>query len=351
VIAVADVEVDNVERARARSSRIVGYRDYRELLARSDIDGVVVATPDHWHVPVSIAAADAGKHVYCEKPLTLTVAEGRALVDAVRANDIAFQTGSQQRSTEEFQLACELARCGRLGELVRVETEFAEGPTMAPVPAAPQPATLDWDTWLGPAPEVPYHQLRAGATFRYFRDYSGGAITDLGAHELDIVGWGTGNDRSGPVSVAGTATFDPGFYETAVTFAVDYTYASGLAVHMTSTTGMWFVRFVGTDGEVTVYRGGIEASRPELLDYELGSGDVVLETSRDHYGNWLAAIETGTRPICDVEVGHRAATMCHLANIAIATGRTLMWDPLAEQFVDDAEADALLSRTPRAGWP
>ncbi len=350
VLAVADVEARNVEGARSRSSRIDGYRDYRELLARSDIDAVVVATPDHWHVPVSIAAANAGKHVYCEKPLTLTVAEGRTLVDAVRANGIAFQTGSQQRSTEEFQLACEIARNGVLGDLVRVETRFARGPTMAVVSADPQPDTLDWDTWLGPAPAVAYHQLRAGATFRYFRDYSGGTITDLGAHELDIVQWGSGHDGSGPVSVSGTATFDPGMYETPVTFAVDFAYEGGLTVHMTDTDGEWFVQFFGTDGDVSVHRGGIEASRPELLDYQLGSGAVVLETSRDHYGNWLDAIDSGTLPICDVEIGHRGATMCHLANIAIETGRALTWDPVAEQFVGDTEADALLSRSPRDGW-
>jgi len=351
VIAVADVDATRIDAARALSRRIVGYRDYRELLARPDIDAVVVATPDHWHALASIDAANAGKHVYCEKPLTLTVAEGRAMVTAARANGIAFQTGSQQRSREEFHKACEIVRNGGIGALVGIEAVIASGPVLPAEPAGELPDTFDWDTWLGPAPEVPYHQVRAGATFRYFRDYSGGTITDIGAHELDIAQWGAGRDGSGPTTIRGTATFSPdNFYESPVAFDVQYTYDDGVTLHLTSTDSTWFVRFTGTDGDLLVYLGVLEASRPEILDYELGAGAIGLVRSRDHYRNWLDAIEHGTTPICDVEIGHRSATMCHLANLAIETGRTLTWDPAAERFVGDPAADALLSRPARAGW-
>jgi predicted dehydrogenase len=352
VVAVADPDATRVEAAvAATGNRATGYRDYRELLARSDLDAIVNVTPDHWHAKISIDAANAGKHVYCEKPLTLTIAEGRAMVSAARANLIAFQTGSQQRSVEEFQLACELVRNGRLGQLQSIEASIYGTPIMPAEPANPQPETLDWDLWLGPAPVVPYHQLRAAGTFRYFRDYGGGTITDLGAHELDIAQWGAGRDASGPTTISATATFAPdNFFESAIAFDARYTYADGVALRLYSSDENWHVRFTGSEGEVRVARGLLEASRPELLDYELGSGDVVLETSRDHFVNWFKAIEYGVTPICDVEIGHRSATLCHLANIAIETGRTLTWDPVLEQITGDADANALLSRPYREGW-
>ncbi|HEU0036470.1 MAG TPA: Gfo/Idh/MocA family oxidoreductase [Kofleriaceae bacterium] len=349
VIAGADPDATHLEFGIHESRRrAVGYRDYRELLARDDIDAVAIVTPDHWHAKIAIDAAAAGKHVYCEKPLTLTVTQGRAIANAAATAGIAFQTGSHQRSTEEFQRACELVRNGALGALQRVEVSIYPGPFADPEPALPQPDTLDWDLWLGPAPVVPYHQQRAANTFRYFRDYSGGTITDLGAHELDIVQWGTGTDASGPIAVRATGTFAAGnLYESVTDFDVEYTYASGVVARMRSSLDIWSVHFFGSDGDVRVGRGWMEASRPELLTYELGSGAVALETSRDHIGNWLDAIERGTPTICPAEVGHRAATLCHLANLAIETGRTLAWDPAAEQFVNDPEANALLSRPAR----
>lgn len=353
VRAVADPEMTRVEAAVARTrGRALGYRDYRELLARDDVDAVVIATPDHWHAKVSIDAANAGKHVYCEKPVTVSVAEGRAMVDAVRANDIAFQTGSHQRSIEHFQLACEIVRNGRIGQLQRMEVMIPAGPVTPPEPANPQPETLDWDLWLGPAPSATYHQLRAAGTFRYFRDYGGGTITDLGAHELDIAQWGAGRDATSPATIVGTGTFEPGnFFESATVFDVRYTYNDGLELRLRDTTGIWSIQFFGTDGDILVAPGGIlQASRPELLDYELGSGAVVLENSRDHHANWADAILEGTLPICDVEIGHRSATLCHLANIAIETGRTLTFDPIAERFMGDPAADMLLSRPYREGW-
>jgi predicted dehydrogenase len=272
-------------------------------------------------------------------------------VNAVRANRIAFQTGSQQRSSAEFQLACEIVRNGRIGQLQRVEALIPGGPVTAPEPANPQPDTLDWDLWLGPAPSTAYHQLRAAGTFRYFRDYSGGTITDLGAHELDIAQWGAGRDATGPTTIAGSGRFEPGnFFESPTELDVVYTYDDGLEVRLRNTTGIWSIQFFGTEGEILVALGTLQASRPELLEYELGSGAVALETSRDHHVNWFDAIRDGTVPICDVEIGHRSASLCHLANIAIDTGRTLAFDPTAERFIDDPAADLLLARRYREGW-
>ena len=352
VVGVADVDAAHLAAASERSRDLVTYRDYRELLTRIDLDGVVIATPDHWHARTAIDAANAGKHVYCEKPLTLTLAEGRKMVNAARANGIAFQTGSQLRSLRQFQLACEIVRNGRIGQLLSIETAVSPGPFQGGVPApVPQPATLDWDLWLGQCPARPYHQLRADWTFRYFHDYAGGAITDLGAHELDIAQWGAGYERSGPTTIRGTATFAPGnYFETPTTFDVHFTYDNGVTLHLTTTEGDWSVEFTGTDGWIRLNGATLEASRPELLDYVLGSGAVVLATTTGHYENWFGAIANGTVPVADVEIGHRTASMCHLANLAIELGRELTWDPIVEAFVGDAEADARRSRPQRAPW-
>ena len=351
VIAVADVDATHVEAAIAMRNGLVGYRDYRDLLARPDIDAVVIATPDHWHVKASIDAANAGKHIYCEKPLTLRIAEGRTLVDVVQARGVAFQTGSQQRSFWQFQKACELVRNGGIGQLMSIETVIPEGPFHEAVSAEPQPDTLDWDMWLGQCAVVPYHQLRAGSTFRFFRDHGGGNITDIGAHELHIAQWGAGYDRSGPTKVRGTATYRPGnAFESPIRFDVTFTYDNGVTLRLGNTDSTWLVQFNGSDGWVKVHWDGLEASRPEILDYEPGSGAVVLKTTQDHYDNWFDAIENGTPTIADVEAGHRSATICHLANIAIDLGRELTWDPVAEQFPGDAEANARRSRPQRAPW-
>ncbi len=351
VVAVADVDALRVDAALAMGPGMIGYRDYRELLARDDIDAVVIATPDHWHAKASIDAANAGKHVYCEKPLSLTIAEGRRMVDAARANDIAFQTGSQQRSSELFQRACEIVRNGRIGQLVSMEVTVWPPPVEPALPAVPQPDTLDWEMWLGQCAVVPYHQLRAGPTFRYFRDYAGGSLTDYGGHELDIAQWGAGTDLSGPTRVRGTATYQTGnFFEAPVAFDVTYTYGNGVTLHLTTSDELWSVQFIGADGWIKINWDGITASRPELLEWKLGSGAVVLATKTGHFDDWFEAMASGARPIADVEIGHRTATMCHLGNIAIELGRELTWDPVAEAFVGDAEANARVSRPQRAPW-
>ena len=351
IVGVADVDTAKVDAATAMGADIAGYQDYRELLARSDIDAVVVATPDHWHAKASIDAANAGIHVYCEKPISLTIAEGRRMVEAVQANGIAFQTGSQQRSNAQFPLACEIVRNGRIGQLTSIEVGVWPGPFEPPVPTVPAPVTLDWDMWLGPAPVVPYHPWRAARTFRYFRDYAGGALADYGAHEIDIAQWGAGYDLSGPAKVRATGTFPAGnAFDAPTAFDVMYTYGNGVTVHLTTTDDLWFAQFFGSDGWVKVTGAGIEASRPEILEFQLGSGAIKLAGEGGHYDNWFAAIAYGTPPVAHVEIGHRTASMCHLANIAIALGRELTWDPDAESFIGDAEANGLLSRPQRAPW-
>ncbi len=351
VIALADVDGDYLDKAVTRTEgKAKGYRDYRQLLDRSDVHAVIIATPDHWHALPAIDACDAGKDVYCEKPLSLTVADGRAMVAAGRRNNTVFQTGTQQRSDARFHLACELVRNGAIGELQNVKCVLGRGPVAETEPAEKIPVYLDWNTWLGPAPEVDYHQNRCRYLFRWFYAYSGGKMTDWGAHHLDIAQWGIGTEHSGPVAVEGTGTFPEGnFYETAVDFDVHYEYANGVKLHATG-AGENGVTFTGSEGEIFVSRGEIRASRPEILEYELGSGDVVLYESRNQHQNWLDCMRSRELPISDVEIGHRSATVCHLGNIAIRLGRKLSWDPGAERFVGDAEANERLGYEYRSPW-
>jgi len=349
VVAVCDVYGPHLKQAKERAGgRAVAYTDFRDLLDRKDIDAVLIATPDHWHALIAIAACQAGKDVYCEKPLTLTIAEGRALVNAVRRYGRVFQTGSQQRSDDEFRFACELVRSGRIGKLHTIRTGFGGGPTSPYEPDTDPPPDLDWNLWLGPAPWVPYNKLRCIYNFRWFYDYSGGKMTDWGAHHNDIAQWGNGTELSGPVEIEGTATFPTsGLYDTATSFLITYTYANGVKLICGQGHG---AKFEGTDGWVHVDRGFLEASPPELLEEKLGPGDVHLYHSESHRENWLECLKTREKPICDVEIGHRSVTVCHLGNIAIRSGRKLRWDPDRERFVGDDAMNRWLSKPMRAPW-
>lgn len=327
--------------------------DYRKLLDAKDIDAVLVSTPDHWHALVTVDACKAGKDVYCEKPLTLVVAEGRAMADAARANKRIVQTGSQQRSAKEFRQACELVRNGALGKLKEV-TVGLPGPNWVnrakmPVPDGTPPAALDYDRWLGPAPERAYNANRVHYLFRFFWDYSGGQQTNFGAHDLDIAQWGLGTDDSGPVAVEGTATYNRhNWYETPETAKQTFTYASGVQVHCTLGGGNpGGVTFVGEKGTVHVRRGAITVTLDgeKVPDpYKLPTGDVKLYVSNNHHANWLECVKSRRLPICDVEIGHRSATVCHLGNVAIRTGRKIAWDPKAETILNDREAAAMLTK-------
>jgi predicted dehydrogenase len=366
VVAVCDVDTDHLAKAAAAveksGTKPQTFADYRKLLAAKDVDAVLISTPDHWHALPTVHACQAGKDVYCEKPLTLTVAEGRAMVEAARQNKRVVQTGSQQRSGKEFRQACELVRNGAIGKVNTVKvglpgpnwTDRAKG--KGPVPDSDPPKALDYDFWLGPAPLRPFNENRVHYLFRFYWDYSGGQQTNWGAHHLDIAQWGLGADDTGPVEVEAKATFHPqGWFETPVSASQTFTYAGGVKL-LCSLGGKGYpggTTFEGDKGTVHVNRGKIEVmlGGEKVPDpYKLPIGDVKLYVSNNHHQNWLECIKTRKPPICDVEIGHRSATVCHLGNIAIRTGRKITWDPAKEAIVGDPEAAAMLSKTYRSPW-
>jgi len=350
ILAVCDVD----EGRRLAAQKRVGegcdaYNDYRELLDRDDIDAVVIATPDHWHTLTSIHACQAGKDIYCEKPLTLTIEEAKVLTGTVRRYGRVFQTGSQQRSSSEFRRACEMVRSLRIGKVDVAQVGIGAGPVGDFAADEDPPPGLDWDLWLGPAPRVPFNKLRHPYNFRWFYDYSGGKMTDWGAHHNDIVQWGFGMDGSGPVSIEGKACFPTrGLYETATDFEVTYEYADGRKA-ICSSTGHG-VKFVGSEGWIHVDRGFLQTEPAALKDDPPGPYDKRLFRSPGHRQNWLDCIRTRERPICDVAVGAHSVVVCHLNNIALRLGRKLRWDPERWVFKDDEEANRCLGKPYRAPW-
>jgi predicted dehydrogenase len=361
LLAVCDVDKRHRENAKRTIDRKYGnadcttYNDYRQLLARDDIDAVFHALPDHWHGIVCVAAANAGKDIYGQKPLARTIKEGRAIVDAVERNGVIWQTGSQQRSDGRFRLACELVRNGRLGKIKFAEARLPSGGGRGggnPVPV-PVPEGFDYDMWLGPAPAQPYRDLGKGGmhwNWRWMRDFSGGQITDWSGHNIDIAHWGLGLDRTGPTSVSGKGSFsDSGLFNVITGFDFDLNYADGSLIKVTSKYGPG-VRFVGEEGEILVTREKIEASNPSILKDPIPSNGIHLYKSRDHHQNFLDCVRSRKETICPAEVGHRSISAGLLGEIAIYTGRTLNWNPDTEEFVDDSIADGLLTRAYRAPW-
>ncbi len=365
VIYVAACDVDSNHLANAIQQLgpdTKGYEDFRQLLDRKDINAVTIATPEHWHTLCALEAMRKGKDVYCEKPLTLTIEEGKALVKVARETNRIFQVGSQQRSDGRFRLACELVRNGRIGKLVRVETRIGTNPKGGPFKVEEPPKGLNWDFWLGPTPKVDYVKQRCHYEFRWWYDYSGGKLTDWGAHHNDIAQWGIGADGSGPVAVEGEGeapSKEPNSYNCHPTFKVTYTYGNGVKLVCThnqmadapdtkkNDNG---VLFVGEKGEwIFVNRGKIEASDKKLIEEPLAANANRLYTSNNHMGNFLEGVRTRKACICTAEVGHRSVTVCHLGAIALRTGKKLKWDPVKEMF-DDAEANKMLSRPYRAPW-
>lgn len=354
VVAICDVDKAHREAAN-RSANLPEsslYNDFREVIARSDVDAVCVATPDHWHTIPSIAAIQAGKDVYCEKPLTLTIAEGRALANAAKRYGRIVQTGSQQRSDARFRLACELVRNGHIGKLKRVEVGIPGNNRENPLDWKPEPVPdgFDYDMWLGQAPLRPYHPMRCHYTFRFILEYSGGQMTNWGAHYLDIAQWGIGADDSGPVKIVGKGEFPKaGLFTTATKANITYTYANGVEMILRQ-PGSGNTKFIGDKGWVSVNRGRIETEPKSLATHVTGLNEIHLYRSSDHKQNFLDCIKTRMEPICCAEVGHRSASICHLGNIAMLLDRPLKWDPQKEQFVDDDEANSMVSRVMRAPW-
>jgi predicted dehydrogenase len=354
IVAVCDVDsVHRKEAAEEFGADCAQYIDFRELLARKDIDAVIIGTPDHWHSYISIAAMKAGKDVYCEKPLTLTIDEGKRLVKAWKDTGAVFQTGSQQRSDDRFRLACELVRNGRIGKITKVTSNLPTGPVGGPFPVEPVPEGFEWDMWQGQTPFVDYVKERTHGSFRWWLEYSGGMLTDWGAHHNDIAQWGLGMDRWGPISIEGIGRgpmVGRNCYSTFPEFDLTATYENGIPLRITN-QGSNGVKFEGEAGWILVDRGKIEASDQKLLDEPLPDGAIKLYNSGDHMGNFIECIRTRKQPICDAEIGYRSVSICHLANICLRLGGgKLKWDPKNEVFVDNRAANAMLRREARKPW-
>jgi len=342
---------------------IAQTNDFRELVARPEINAVTIATVDHWHALAAIAAMRAGKDVYCEKPLTLTITEGKAMVRVARETNKILQTGSQQRTefNGRFVLACELVRNGRLGRIQSIECRVGNNPLGGPFSQTPTPDGLDWDFWLGPTPHCDYVRQKCHNTFRWFYDYSGGKMTDWGAHHLDIAQWALDMDRSGPVEVEGTGEgVDPRplCYTCHPRFTATYRYPNGVTVRATDGSQLALninngLHFAGEDGKwLFVSRNRIAASDQRLIDQPLPNNAVRLTqgVANNHMMNFINCVRSRQQPIANVEVGHRSVTVCHLGTLAIRTGLKLRWNPETEQFVDNQLANQWLSRPMRAPW-
>jgi predicted dehydrogenase len=361
VVAVCDVDKQKLKRAidlvsenYGENNGCAGYADFRELLARSDIDAVVIAVPEHGHAIIAIEACKNGKDVYCEKPLTLTIAEGRQVVEAARRYGRIFQTGTMQRSDMKFRRACELVRNGYIGQVKSVSlclntAGFPLYPLPCDLPEEPVPEYLDWDTWLGPVQWRPYNSRLAPSmddkAWPHWRDYdefAGGLMTDWGAHHFDIAQWGLGMDSSGPTEIYPEDGKD--------IKTLTYKYANGVTVVRDDTMTTKSILFKGTEGEVEVSREFLKVKPESLARQRIGVNDIHLIESKNHYANWLDCVGTRELPICDVETGLRSLTVCHLGIIAKKLGRPLKWDPVKERFVGDSEADRLLSREARSPW-
>ncbi|UCD50804.1 MAG: Gfo/Idh/MocA family oxidoreductase [Phycisphaerales bacterium] len=348
IVAISDVNRNNLSNARGIINKFYGhydcatYHDFHELLARDDIDIILCATGDRWHTPVSIAAAKAGKDIYCEKPISLTVHEARALAHAMKRYGRVFQTGTQQRSWYEFRFACELVRNGYIGEVKHVIVNVGGPPEECNLPAQGSPPEwLDYDRWLGQAPWRPFHPGLLG--WMRWKDYSGGEMTNWGAHMFDIAQWGLGMDESGPVEI-----IPPDGNEVRV---LTYRYANGTIMTREPisrpTPG---VRFEGTKGMIEVSREHLITEPDSLRRQKLGPNEIHLYESKEHPDNFLQCVRTRKRPASDAAVGYRSITVCQLGNIAYWLKRPLQWDPAAEQFVNDPEADRMLWREMRSPW-
>lgn len=359
VVAVCDVDAWRLDNARkaVKKHHGTGYRDYRKVLARDDIDAVMISTPDHWHVPMSLAAARAGKDICCEKPLTLSIAEGRALSDTVRRYGRVFRTDSEFRSHGYFHRACELVRNGRIGPLHTIRTGVPAGDVgCSPQPTMPVPKELDYDMWLGPAPAAPYTLKRVHTPRSYRRpgwmrvlDYCDGMICNWGAHLNDIAQWGHGTDDTGPVEIEGTGKYPTdGLWNVLTRFEVRYKFADG--VRIIYKISRPYVRFEGADGWIQADYGGRLAAEPASVLKSTIRPDEIRLTCKPEKRDFVDCIKTRGRTVADAEVGHRTNSLCQLGHIAIQVGRKLKWDPQAERFDGDPQADALCRRSYREPW-
>lgn len=368
VMAICDVDRHVREQARASfNSAAAICEDYRDLIARDDVDVVLIGAPDHWHAKMAIDACRAGKDVYVEKPLTLTIDEGRVLSRVVTETRRVVQVGTWQRHDQRFRLAAEMVRAGRLGKVHKATIVLGKNETGGPFATAPAPKHLNWDRWLGQAPAVPYVPERCHYTFRYWFEYAGGEMTDTGAHHLDIALWALGLDYTGPVEVSAEGvlpTIDNG-YNVPGTFRVRMTFEGGVQLEVLD-EGRSGILFEGEAGRMFVNRGTLAGAPVDALSsdplprdaFRLYAHDNLtrpersgkIEAIENHMGNFYDCTMSRQTPISDVASQHRVASACHLGNLAVRLGRTLRWDPKEERFIDDAGANACLQREQRPGY-
>jgi predicted dehydrogenase len=363
-VAVCDLDKNHLRRAKGIVDEKYGgtgcaaYSDFRELYARPDLDAVSIAVPDHWHALLSIAAARRGLDIYAEKPLSHDLAEGRAMCEAVRRYGRIWQTGSWQRSVENFHRAAELVRNGRIGKISLIEVGLPQGHhdfagTFGQEDFVPPPPELAYDFWVGPAPHIPYCKARVHMNWRWNMDFGGGQLMDWVGHHVDIAHWGMGYDKTGPVSVEGYGEYPrSGIYNSPTRYRLKVVYADGTPMivaggHADIRSG---TKWIGEYGWIWVDRGGFEAHPAHLVDERVGPGEIRLIHSRDHYQNFLDGVKNRQETIASCEVAHRSASVGHLGVIAMEVGRRITWDPDREVFPQDPEAERLLSRAYRKPW-
>jgi predicted dehydrogenase len=369
LVAICDVR----ESHRSRAKGIVDehyekkdcaiYSDFRELLARADIDAVLIAVPDHWHVLIGLEAARQGKHMYYEKPLSLSARQCKVIREAVKKSAVVFQFGTQQRSDNRFRLACELVRNGKIGQLSTIMIGSANYKQIPDQPEQPIPEGFDYDFWLGPAPWSPYTFERCTRNWTLMNDYSLGCVSGAwGIHHVDIAQWANDADGTVPTEIEGTGTIPAdGFYDTAVEWEVEHRYANGVKlIHMDMPTALkraeqfklhWMgILFQGSEGWIYVCREFMDAEPKSLLKYKFSPNDKRLPLSVDHHRNFLDAVKTGARTIAPITGAYHSDLVCHHDDIAMRMGRKLYWDLEKEEFKNDPQANRLLTRPMRSPW-
>jgi predicted dehydrogenase len=387
IVAVCDLDTKRADDAKQLVNKVYGektgkpfdgvkvYHDYRELLTNKDIDAVLISTPDHWHAAIAVDAARAGKHIYLQKPASLTIAEGRFMSDVISNSGMKFQIGSQQRSSEQFRYAAELVRNGRIGELKRVYVGLPGDPSGDEEPEMPVPSNLNYDMWLGSTPYVYYTEKRVHPQNSYDRpgwlrceQFGAGMITGWGAHHIDSAHWGMGTELSGPIEIWGHAEFPKsGLWDVHGIFTTHALYENGVQMTVSNELPNG-VKFEGTKGWIFVTRGNyqatasdpvpnadgtkpLDASDPKIIKSPIGPDEFHHMVSTDHHANWLEAIRDNKPTIAPVEEAHRSCSACLLHHIAMKLNRKIYWDPKKEQFKNkDAEATAMLSRSQRQPW-
>jgi predicted dehydrogenase len=358
VVAVCDVDKSQRDKAKKnvdekyKNNDCKTYLDFREVIARDDIDSLSLAMPDHWHSIPAVMGARAGKDIHAQKPLARTIAEGRAICDAVKRYGIIWQTGSQQRSSRDFHRACELVRNGRIGKVTRVEVGLPTGGGSDNKPVQPEPEGVDWNFWLGPAPWVPYRGIMHW-NWRWMMDYSGGQLTDWAGHHIDIAHWGLDLERTGPVEIEGTGVYPrDGIYNVPMEYKFTCKYANGVVMTVANNKQIpQGTKWYGESGKwIYVKRGKLEANPASVLKEVIGPDEIKLYNSRDHKQNFLDCVKNRNETIAPAEIAHRSISIGLLGEIAMLTERKLQWDPDKERFLNDEQANRMLSRPMRSPW-